>query len=216
MRWGLVLLVLGASTTVAIATPPRPPSPRRPPPPPNGLQNPFDTAQVCDPNKSWPKLSACLEKAHVRVTPLYEVDGAKLVALVTEGAASTPLRLYVQRGEKWTQASFFGANTASSELLAFKRVGEGRIRIDQGMIILTGQRIWLRRQLTTLCTDTACRTVVTACDAFTDGKSSGTFRGTLHTQGTSLFVVGDKSRAGAQCAPASTLFRSEPVGDPLE
>ena len=152
----------------------------------------------------------------MRVTPLYEVEGAKLVALVTEGAVSTPLRLFVQRDEQWRQASFFGANNASSELLAFKRVGDGRFRIDQGMLILTGQRVWLRRQLTTLCTETACRTVVTACDAFTDGKSSGTFRGTLHVQGSSLFVVGDKSRAGAQCAPATTVFRSEPVGDPLE
>ena len=205
--------------TSAYASPPTPPRPRRPPPPPpiDGLRNPFAvSSQPCEQGKSWPKVRACLEKTHVHVTPLYEVDGAKLVALVTEGAASTPLRLYVESGAQWRQASFFGVNNAGSELLAFKRVDEHRYRIDQGMVIQTGQRIWLRRQLTTLCTDLACRTVVTACDAFTDGKSSGTFRGALHTQGSSLFVVGDKSRAGAQCAPATTIFRSEPIGDPLE
>jgi hypothetical protein len=212
MRSGLVLLVVASSTmatTAAALGRPRPPPPRE-------LRDPFESRRPCN-QKNWAKVRACLERDHVRVTPLYEVDGAKLVGLVTEGAAATPLRLYVQSdGEPWRQASIFGINNASSELLAFKRLDEHRYRIDQGMVIQTGQRIWLRRQLTTLCTDTVCRTIVTACDAFTDGKSSGTFRGTLYAQGAALFVVGDKSRAGSQCAPSPSIVRSEPVGDLLE
>lgn len=191
MRWGLVLLGLCASTTVALGQP-------------------------CDQRKSWPKVRACLERDHVRVTPLYEVDGAKLVALVADHAEATPLRLYVQHGEEWKETSFYGLNNPSTELLGFKRVDEHRYRIDQGMLIQSAQRIWLRRQLTTLCTDTSCRTVVTACDAFTDGRSSGTFRGALHAEGSSLFVVGDDSHAGPYCTPVATVFRREPLGDPIE
>jgi hypothetical protein len=208
MRWGLVILGLCASATATLGRPR--------PPPPDGLRDPFDSQGPCDQRKSWPKLRACLERDHVQVRMLYEVEGAKLVALVTEGAASTPMRLYVQSGEPWHQASFYGVSNASSELLAFKRIDEHRYRIDVGILFLTGQRIWLRRQLTTLCTDAICRTIVTACDAFTDGKSSGTFHGTLYARGSSLFVVGDKSRAGPQCMPAAAVFRTEPVGDPLE
>lgn len=179
----------------------------------------------CEQGKSWPKLRTCLERDHVRVTVLYEVTGAKLVALVTDGATSTPLRLYVQSGELWKQASFFGVNNEASDLLAFKRIGDGQFRIDQGMLIQTStvvgapgtsQRVWLRRQLTTVCTGTACRALYTACEAMVDGKAYWSFRGTLHAQGTAVFVVGDKSHAGGLCSPAPSTFRTEPVGDPLE
>jgi len=208
MRWGLVILGLCASATAALG--------RRRPPPPDGLRDPFASRAPCDQGKSWPKLRACLERDRVRVTLLSEVEGAKLVALVTEGATSTPLVLYVQSGAQWRRASFYGINNASSELLGFKRIDEHRWRIDQGFLAQVGQRVWLRRQLTTLCTETACRTIITACDAFTDGKSSGAFHGTLYAEGASVFVVGDKSRAGPQCMPQAMIFRSEPVGEPLE
>lgn len=224
MRWGPVLFVLGASTTAALASPP---SPRRPPPPPSDLQNPFGDGRLraCSEGKSWPKLRACLEKDHAKVNILHDVDDAKLIALVTEGAASTPLRLYVKEGEQWLQASFFGVDNAASSLLSFRRLGEGRYRIDQGLLMQTSavvgasgtsQRVWLRRQQTTICTDKTCRTVITACDGMVDGKAYWSFRGTLYEQGRNLFVVGDKSHAGQQCAPSPPVFRSEPIGDPLE
>lgn len=214
----MVLLVLGALAADATA--------RRRPPPPDELRDPFgDSRAPCSQGKSWPKLRACLEKDDVRVSVLHELEGAKLVALVTEGSTSTPLRLYVQNGEQWRQASFFSTNNTSSELLSFKQVGEQRYRIDQGTLMQTSavigapgtvKRVWLRRRVTTLCTDTSCRSVITACDAMVEGKAYLSFRGTLHAQGTTVFVVGDKSRAGAQCAPSPSIFRSEPVGDPLE
>src|SRR6478735_8327963 len=99
MRLGLVLLVLSASTMVGYA------HPRRPPPPPpldSGLKDPFaNSSWNCNTAKGWPKIKACLEKDHLRVNVLYDVEGAKLLALKTDGAPATTLRLYVQLGEQW-------------------------------------------------------------------------------------------------------------------
>lgn len=214
MRLGLVLLAI--FTAMADARPRRPPPDLEP-----------EDLPRCDRGKTWPQIRTCLERRGANVSTLFEADGAKLVAIPdrTSGDAK-PMRLYVQIGDEWQATSYSATDTAVSELLRFKRIAAG-YRIDQGQLVHssvtlgtpgTSVRVWLRRRLSTVCFagTTVCRTIITACDAMIDGKTYWSFRGTLHEKDKSLFVVGDKSRAGAHCAPSRPTFRDEPLGEPLE
>jgi hypothetical protein len=213
MRLGLVLLVICASVADA--------RPRRPD---------FDAVvdlPRCDRAKSWAKLRTCLETRGVKVTVLFEVEGAKLVVVPERTSGETkPLRLFVQIGDDWQMTTFHGVENASNELLGFKRIADG-YRIDQGQVFQssatlgspgTSTRVWLRRRLTTICFSgtASCASLVTVCDAMIDGKTYWSFHGTLHAKNKSLMIVGDNSRAGSHCMPARHVFSPEPVGDPLE
>lgn len=209
MRLGLVLLAICASVADA--------RPRRPPP---DLDE-FEEPRRCDRKRTWAEMRKCLG---ANATVLHEDDGAKLVA--TANGSTKSMRLYVLIDGSWRLSTYSGADDATSELLAFKRIAVG-YRVDEGRVLQSlaridaagsSVRVWLRRRLSTVCFagTVVCRTVITACDALVDGKSYWSFHGTLHEKDKTLFVVGDKSRAGAHCVPSRPTFRDEPVGDPLE
>ncbi len=145
-----------------------------------------------------------------------EVDGAKLVALHDGSATDSTLGLYVLERGRWTRQAFYASASANSELLAFERTTEPGYRMDVGMVTPTSVRlddvsptkVVLRRVLTTECRpQKGCRTVISSCDVYVDGKAYWFFHGRVAWKKDGVVkVAGDTRFAGALCTPPRTLI----------
>jgi hypothetical protein len=77
--------------------------------------------------------------------------------------------------------------------------------------------VQLRRRTTTVCLDSGnCTSMITSCDALVDGKTRWSFRGTLTFDHGVFHITGDRTFAGQICAPNTSQFTPDVLGDPLE
>lgn len=194
------------------------------------LKDPFGPRYdaSCDVSKTWTKVTACLARQGQRVSIVREVDGAKLVALRYGSATDATLGLYLLEGGRWTRQAFYASSNATSELLAFRKTTERGYRMDVGTVLSTSVQLddvsptkaVMRRVLTTECRpQKGCRTVITSCDVYVEGKAYWFFHGqpAWKSDG-AVRVAGDTRFAGTLCMPPRTMIAplDEVFGDPLE
>jgi hypothetical protein len=187
--------------------------------------------EICDRNKSWARLVACLKKGGNSVSMLYDVAGARVVAVKGNPSyGSASVYIYAQKSGRWQRMSGYFSTSPTSEMLGFSRLKNGNgYRLEQGAIdrtsafigqVLPGRdptrvAVTVRRTLTSICLDNgSCQTLVTSCDGLVDGNARWSFRATLLIDHGAVRISGDKTYAGPVCTPAASQLSN--VGDPLE
>lgn len=188
--------------------------------------------ELCERNKSWLRLVACLKKGGNTVTVLTDLGTGRLVSIKgspTYDAAT--VYIYAQKNGRWERLQGYFSTNASTEILGFARLKtENGYRLEQGTVFkssaalnerpfvgadTTRVPVTVRRKVTSICLDNGyCQTLVTSCDALVDGKARWSFRGQLLIDHGRVLLRGDKTYAGQICQPAPSQMSE--VGDVLE
>jgi hypothetical protein len=205
--------------------PRKPPKPYRAPTP----------EELCERNKSWTKLVACLKKQgnNGTVTTMTDLGTARLVSVKSNPSYdNAAVYIYMQKSGRWQRLSGYFTINPSTAVLGFERLKkENGYRLEQGQVYKTtaliGEQarfvgadqtrvpVTLRRKTTSVCLDNGnCQTFITSCEALVDGKARWSFRGTLRVDHGAIRMSGDRTYAGQVCAP-SPSFMSD-AGDLLE
>ncbi|HUS32864.1 MAG TPA: hypothetical protein VMZ53_30390 [Kofleriaceae bacterium] len=187
--------------------------------------------ELCERNKSWPKLVKCLAQGGNTVATMRDLGKGRLVSVKSNPSYdSTSVFIYTKQDGRWQRMSGYFATNATSEILSFERLKkENGYRLEQGQIFKstafsterfpgadqTRTPVTMRRKTTSICLDNGyCQTFITSCDALVDGKTRWSFRGTLLIDHGVVRMTGDRAYAGQVCAPAMSQLSN--VGDILE
>lgn len=180
----------------------------------------FDEAPPtpCPRAKTWPRAKKCLDKLGT-TTVIYATDVAKVVSIGAKGGANPgfkQLLLYAKVEGAWIRTSFNSSVTPTNELLRVDKVATPNgdaVRIDIGTSARTSFVLQplsgsvpgvLRRTFTSVCVPStwACRSLMTTCEAYVDGKVYWTFHGEVIWHPTlGARMRGETTAAGGVCNP---------------
>lgn len=188
--------------------------------------------ELCERNKSWSRLVACLKKDGNTVTILYDLHQGRLVSVKGNPSYdAATVYVYALKNGRWERLQGYFTSNANTEILDFARLkNENGYRLEQGSVYRssaalnerpfvgsdnTRVAVTVRRKMTSICLDNGyCQTLVTSCDALVDGKARWSFRGQLLIDHGRVLMNGDKTYAGQVCQPAPSQMST--IGDVLE
>jgi hypothetical protein len=168
---------------------------------------------TCRGGPSWAKVAACLERFG-KLTVLDSSADVKLVQLsgdgVERGYRTEGIYLYKARNKQWGLGGMReGEGYTRVALTRFKTGRFTGYRFDLRktenryvQLHARNRPAHVRKTLAVFCSgqSSGCSEVLLACDVYVDGKTYWTFRGTPELTNGGLFVRGDRSTAGFECA----------------
>lgn len=178
--------------------------------------------EPCASGKTIERISACFAK---QGTPsvVFASDLLNVIRVDKRGAVDQGhLHVFVKGDREWTRVHQLGVSTAMEVLSVAPIVmsyARG-VRIDIGITTrtnvsvdqLTSERGVLRRVMTTVCTpqDFGCRSMMTACETYLDGKAYFAFRAELvEKPSASIRLRGNRNAAQGVCTPPAAFMVNE-------
>jgi hypothetical protein len=182
--------------------------------------------RTCRTHKTWEQMSTCLEQ-HGTLKTLRSGKGLRLVHIVKiENTDRVDMGVYLvlERAGAWHIGGMYSGGSTSFELLAFEPLTIGKHtghRMELGVTMTstispddgatTIPALWrLRRTLYCAGTSYGCPDATLSCEVLVRGKAVFTFRGRAELDHNSIWIRGDRSKAGP-CAPADRVFHGWPT-----
>lgn len=176
--------------------------------------------------KTWPVAKKCLDKIGT-TTVIFATDVAKVVSVVAKHSSTPTVKhvlLYAKVEAGWLRTGFSGSMTPTNELLRVDKLatpnGDG-LRLDFGTSVRTSFTLQpssgivrgvLRRTFSTVCVPStwSCRSLMTTCEAYVQGKVYWTFHGEVVWHPTlGARMRGETTAAGGVCNPPKTSLVDE-------